>query len=269
MNIGDSLKLAVEAFHITASNGAQFWAPYLRNDDYTENPNVPRGLGKSSAKEIKKSADYIVSLFPSATGEEIRQKLIDGSLPEKSMNYKGVDCSGFAYYVFDQVYKDVLGKELIDDLSVPKDHVLNGANNLEEWKAAYSLSMEEGEKLPEDVPMRWVVETFKRHPQNLCRVNGLISPYSSTLIQPSDIQVGDIVSIVRTASTIPHVVIVLEKQATKLSLAHSTGGRPGEMGGIMIESVGFDGIHIAIEDMSSPPDSYGIFRLKSLGEDVS
>ncbi len=258
------LRQEVNRFHITTSNGVEFWAPYLRNDDYTENPNVPRGLGKSSAEEIKKSADYVSSLYPSATGEEIRMKLIDGSLPEKFMNYKGIDCSGFVYWVMSAAYTKALGKELIDDLSVPKDHVLNGANNFEEWRSAYILSDEEAEKLPQDVPMRWVVETFKRHPQNLCRVNGLISHYSSTPIEPSDVQVGDLLNIVSAKSSIPHVAIILDKQPGKLVLVHSARSNPGETGGILIETVDYDGDRIATEDMSSPPDSSAVFRLKSL-----
>jgi len=258
------LRQEVNKFCVTTSTGTKFWAPYLRNDDYTENPNVPRGLGKSSAEEIKKSADYIVSLFPSATAEEIRIKLIDGSLSERSMNYKGIDCSGFVYWVMSETYEKSLSKELIDDLSVPKEHVLNGANNFEEWRSAYILSDGDAEKLPEDVPMRWVVETFKRLPQNLCRVNGLISSYSSSPIEPRDIRVGDLLNIVSAKSSIPHVAIILEKHLDKLLIVHSARSNPGETGGILIEAVRYDGVRIATEDMTSPPDSSAVFRLKSL-----
>lgn len=264
MNIEDSLELAVKTFHITASNGAQFWAPYLRNDDYTKNPNVPRGLGKSSVEEIKKSADYIVSLFPAATGAEIRQKLVDGSLPKASMNYKGVDCSGFVYYVFNQVYKDVLRKELIDDLSVPKDHVLNGANNFEEWQSAYNLSEEEAKKLPEDVPMRWVVETFKRKPVNLCRVAGLVSSYSSVIVPADSMKVGDLVELSGREGYKEHVALVFKVEASSVSIAHSGRKDRSDTGGVMIENLRYNGAKINTSEMLVPRDFINVRRLKSL-----
>lgn len=238
MNIEEALRDAVWSYQLRTSNGAVFWAPYIRNDDFSENPNVPRGLGKSTPEEILESAERIIARFPEADGDEIRQKLIDGSLPEheNQYNYKGIDCSGFVYHVMNKVYGDVLHRELMDDLSVPKDHVLNGAWNLEEWKSAHSLSQQEADRLPEDVPMRWVVETFRRHPQNLCRVRGLVSDYSSTKVEPTDMRVGDLIHVDNEGDPIPHVCIVYELNDTHAMLAHSTR-KAGTIGGVVIDKL--------------------------------
>lgn len=265
MDIASALHDAVWAHHLTASNGATLWVPYLRNDDFTENPNVPRGLGKATPEEILESVEHIITRFPEATGEEIRQKLVDGSIPEMQYNYKGVDCSGFTYHVMNRVYGQLLHKELMDDLSVPKDHVLNGAWNLEEWKAAHPLTQQEADRLPEDVPMRWVVETFHRKPQNLCRVRGLVSDYSSIAIEPKDMRVGDLVYVGDEDNPIPHVCIVYEVTETEAQLAHSTR-KNGDIGGVVIEKVPRDaeGIPDTMQLFSSPHHFIAIRRLKSL-----
>lgn len=258
------MKNAVESYHITASNSARFWAPYLRNDNYTQDPTVPRGLGKASAEEIKQAAEYIVSVLPSADAETIRQKLVDGSLQKKDMNYKGVDCSGFVYHVMNKVYQEVLGKELMDDLSVPKDHVLNGALNLDEWKAAYELSEDEAVSLPHDVPMRWVVETFKRKPVNLCRVAGLTSDYSSHPIKVSDMRVGDLIDLIQDGSTTPHVAIVMEIQNGSAQMAHSGRRDQDDIGGVSIETVAILNDSLDTESLGVPRKFKEIRRLRSL-----
>jgi len=236
MNLETILQNAVGAFHIKVGD-ISFWAPYLRNDNFTQDPSVPRGLGKSSPAEILAASEYIVALFPDVDGEAVRQKLIDGSLPEKEFNYKGVDCSGFAYYVMDQVYREFLGKNLVDDLSVPKSHVLNGAYNLDDWKAAHALSAEEAEELPEDVPMSWVVDTFQRNPVNLCRVAGLVSDYSAVAVRPDTLRVGDLLHVITPGETIPHVLIALKVENDKITVAHSGRRDPNDIGGVAIEVI--------------------------------
>ncbi len=166
------------------------------------------GLGKSSPEEILAAATYIHHTYPGIYGEAIRAKLIDGSLIAKEFNYKGIDCSGFIYYVLDRTYLDTLGKSLMSDLSVPKEHVLNGARNLDEWKVAYELSDSEAATLADDVPMTWVVDTFKRKPVNLCRVAGLTSDYSSVEVELKNARIGDIVSMKREDDPIPHAGII-------------------------------------------------------------
>lgn len=263
MQLDEVLRQAVNAFHITV-DGESFWAPYLRNDNFTQDASVPRGLGKASADEIKVSAEYIKSLFPTADGEMIRQKLVDGSLPEKHYNYKGIDCSGFTYFVMDQVYKELLGTDLMDDLSVPKSHVLNGAYNLDEWKAAYTLSKDQAEELPEDVPMRWVVETFHRNPVNLCRVAGLASDYSSVKIDPLDSIVGDLVHMIAAGQDVPHIGIILERRPESVLIIHSGRENSIEIGGVETEEVALSATGIVTSNMKSPRDFLGVRRLRSL-----
>lgn len=263
MQIDETLKAHVYEYRITVGD-IEFWAPYLRNDNYTQDPRVPRGLGKSTPEEIAESARYIKELFPDADGEEIRRKLIDGSLPDKDRNYKAIECSGFVFHVMDRTYRDILAKSLVSDLSVPKSHVLNGARNLEEWRQAYDLSDEEADRLPEDVPMDWVVTHFKRQPQNLCRVAGLVSDYSSIAVGSSELRPGDLIHMGLPDDPIPHVVIVLETADDSIVIAHSGRRDPADIGGVSIETLPRSQTGIDASAMRVPHVVIGYRRLKSL-----
>ena len=227
---------AANDFLFTSPAGEQFYAPYLINKNFTQDPSVPRGLGKASPAEIKASIDYITEMFPSISADDIRVKLVDGSLPEKSMNYKGIDCSGFVYIVFEKLYRELYGKEFASVLSVPKGDVLNGAFNLDDWKAAYTLSAEEAAALPEDVPVSWVCEKFHRKPINLCRVTGLVSDYSSTKVEVPDIRSGDLIHTGTTNDPTPHVMIVASVAADTINVMHATRVHLQDPGGVKYDT---------------------------------
>lgn len=254
----------INKFRFEVPNGESFWAPYLVNFNNSSDLNVIRGLGKSSPDEIKKSVDYIVLLFTNASCNEIRRKLVDGSLPDKEYNYKGIDCSGFVYYVMNGVYKKVLSKELMDDLSIPKDNVLNGAYKFDDWKKVHTLTDSEAEALPEDVSIRWVVETFKRNPVNLCRVAGLLSDFSSIAVSTASMQVGDLVDLVSTEGYGPHVAIICSLSDGVVSLAHSGRKNPSDVGGVLIEEVPFNEQGIDTSKLQVPRDFHAVRRLKAL-----
>lgn len=260
MDLQTAINQAVEMFHIKLSNGLEFWAPYLRNDNFTQNSNVPRGLGKSSADDIRAAGEYIISQFPDIDSQGLRQKLIDGSLADQTYNYKGIDCSGFAYYVYEDVYQKLLHKSVIDDLSLPKSHVLNGAFNLDEWKAAYQMSRQEADALPDDVPLRWVVDTFHRRPASLCRVSGLLSDFASVAIEIDAMRVGDMVDL-KPFDYAYHVAIITNIDGHKVSIAHSGGGS-----GVVIETIDYNAEGLLTEQMLVPRSYGGIRRLKSLNQ---
>ncbi len=266
MDIKQALHDAVWSYQLRTSTGVTFWPPYIRNDITKQDPDAPRGLGKSTPEEILESAEKIVARFPEADAEEIRKKLIDGSLPEheRAYNYRGVDCSGFTYHVMNRVYNEVLHKELVDELSVPKDDVLNGARNLDEWKAAHPLSQQEADRLPQDIPMRWVVETFKRKPQNLCRVRGLVSDFSSVHVDPKDMRIGDLVHVDNEGDPVPHVCIVYDVNQNEVQLAHSTR-KTGVIGGVIIDRLPRDENGVPDTMASEFPHRFlSVRRLKSL-----
>ena len=267
MNLKQSLDKHINEFHIRLSNGLEFWAPYIRNDNHSEmGKNSPHGVGKSSPEDISGAAEYIISLFPDIDAESLRRKLIDGSLPEKNYNHKGIECSGFVYHVMDRTYRDCLNKELVDDLSVPKSHVLNGGLKFNEWKAAHQLTQEEIEEMPEDVPMRWVVDTFKRKPQNLCRVPGLASDYSSILVDPVDVRIGDLVHMQIAGESIPHITIITEISSDSMTMAHSARLNPEDAGGVSLETVPVIEGLADLSKLRTPRQFLGYRRLKSLGE---
>jgi hypothetical protein len=162
------------------------------------------------------------------------------------------------------VYEKVLGKELMDDLSVPKDNVLNGAFNFDEWKAAYTLSEKEADELPEDVPLRWVVETFKRKPVNLCRVAGLISDFSSRPVRVSKMRPGDLVDLAGNGEYKFHVAIVCNVKDNEVTIVHSTRNDENDLGGIIFENLTFEGENIHTQNMKNPCGFNAVRRLKSL-----
>lgn len=258
------LKFQINKYHITLSNGLKFWSPYLRNSNYTQDNSVPRGMGKSSPDEIRASAEYILGLFPDVDTETLRKKLIDGSLPDRLMNYKGVDCSGFIYNVYDELFQKLFNISLVSILGVPKDQVLNGALNYVEWKAAYELSELEAKQLPEHVPMKWVVEKFKRKPASLCNVASLVSPYSSNRITSiKDIAVGDLVHMTIPSDNVAHIAAIVKYSDNSVELAHSNRSFLGDIGGVELETVPKTSI-IETMKLVTPREFLGIYRLKGL-----
>jgi hypothetical protein len=234
----NSLKDAINMFQLRTIEGVIFWPPYIRNDNFSQDKSVIRGLGKSYPAEIQRSVDYICRLLPHSTTESIRRELVEGKLPESEYNYKGIDCSGFVYIVFEKLYKDLFDKEFYSVLSVPKEHVINGALNLKEWSDIYHITKTELESLPSDVPMDWVVRNFKRNPVNLCRVKGLISDYSSTLVNKiSDYAIGDLLYITNPLDPIPHVGILTSINTNYIEITHSGRENATHIGGIQTMSL--------------------------------
>jgi hypothetical protein len=264
-NIQSALATEIEKFHFTLGNGDKVWAPYLGNRNFSQDNKVIRGLGKSSPQEILESITYIEANFEGIKPEDIRRKLIDGSLPLEHMNYKGIDCSGFVFYVFDALYRTTYGVGLDAILSVPKQDVLNGAMNFEEWKAVYSISEEEAQALPEDVSMSWVVDTFKRRPVNLCRVLSLVSDHSSNKVNGTP-EVGDLVYMRIPDDPVPHVGIIVELGVDRLDVVHSGRSNPEDTGGVCTETVPYSGIVVDTMAMDKPREFLGVRRLKTPDE---
>ena len=258
-----------EKFHITLSNGLSFWAPYLRNDNHAEvGSQVPRGLGKASSEEIRESAECIIGLFPDIESETLRQKLVDGSLADHSKNYKGVDCSGFVFFVMSQVYKELFSYSLESELAVSKKNVLNGAFNFLEWKQAYTLTSEEATALPDEVSMQWVVDTFHRRAVNLCNVASLVSDYASHNISVEECRPTDLLHIIIKDDTIPHVAIVTDIASDHITLVHSGRGNARDIGGVTIETIPRTNSSIDTSKLQVPRELIGIRRLKSLAEHI-
>ena len=155
---------------------------------------------------------------------------------------------------------------MLDYLAVPKDQVLNGAFNFDDWKAAYQLGQGEADALQEDVPMRWVVETFKRKPVNLCNVAGLTSDYSSINIPVSSVRVGDLVNMPGRGEYKSHAGIVCRVEADTLEIAHSSRKDSSVIGGVQRETLRYDSERIYTEEMSVPHDFVAVRRLKPLSQ---
>ena len=253
-----------EKFHITLSNGLSFWSPYLINYNHTQDNNVPRGMGKATPEELRRSAEYIVNLFPNIDAESLRRKLIDGSLPEVSMNFKGTDCSGFVFNVVDQLYMDLFSKSVVSDLFVPKDNVLNGAFNFLEWQDAYLLSEEEASSLPENVPMEWVVSTFNRKAINLCNVATIVSDNSSDPVSLNECRASDLLHIRIKDDPTPHLAIVTDISERDITVAHSGRKNSDDIGGVQIETISHKDGMVNTMELQVPREFLGLRRLKSL-----
>jgi hypothetical protein len=251
-------------FELYTQNGEHFWPPYAANRSLIQSDTVIRGLGKSSPDEIKESVDYIVSEYPTIDAQAIRKKLIDGSLANQKYNYKGIDCSGLVFYVYKKLYAELLGLDLVSILGVPKNQVLNGANNYDEWKNVYSLSAEEADSLPEQVPMKWVADTFARKPVNLCGVTSFVSPFSSQRISSmSEVTIGDLVHMRIPNDPISHIAAITALDNGLVTLAHSGRSNPEDIGGIAFETVPLSD-HVETTALSTPREFLGVYRLKGL-----
>lgn len=226
----------IERFHIRVSSGVNFWAPYINNLDFTQREHVIHGLGKSSAKEILRAASLAHRLEPSLNSEELKTNLVNGHFNSPDIDYKGIDCSGFVYHVLNDYLTEEYDDSLAKYVSLPKNHVLNGAYNLKDWANVYTLSKEEAFSLPDDVPVQWVVEHFKRKPENLCGARGLVSEYSAIKIMSiHEVEPGDTVFMSSDKNTVPHIALILENKHSELVIAHSTRKDPSDPGGVIIE----------------------------------
>jgi len=254
------LSEAVQKFFITTTSNASFWAPYLRNDLYVQDSSAPRGLGKSYPSEISIASNYVVSRYPDCSGDTIRLKLTNGSLDEPTYNYKGIDCSGFVYIVYEYIYSKLHSTRFSDYLFVPKAQVLNGALNYTEWHDAYALGSAEASALPEDVPMSWVVDTFNRKPINLCNVSALVLKDTSNEIQLADARAGDFIHLLTIDDQRNHVAIIMEVNHGEVQIAHSTKGNSSDIGGVVIESLPIIDSQINTNKMSNPHSFVSIRR---------
>ena len=263
-DIQTALNAAIARFQFADSEGNRFWAPYLRNDNYTEmGPKFPRGVGKTHPDKIAEAVEYIKQTYPDISGEQIRQKLIDGTLPEQSMNYRAIECSGFTYYVMDYVYRQLFDKPLSDILFVPRESVLNGALNYVEWQQAHEITPEEAENMSQDVPMTWVVETFKRQPANLCNVKALVSDSSSDKISAEQAQIGDLVHMSDKSDGMPHVAIVTKVSEDEVEVVHSGRVDGEDTGGVRFDTLKRAGETLDCTNVHSPHEFIAVRRLKS------
>ncbi|MCA9348701.1 hypothetical protein KC878_00980 [Candidatus Saccharibacteria bacterium] len=262
-DIQNALNRAISRFSYTTNTGEVFWAPYLRNDLYIETKQAIRGLGKTSPDEIKRSVDYIKANYPDLNGQQIRQKLIDGSLPDKSMNYKAIECSGFVYYVMSEVLEVVHGVRLSDMLAMPKEAVMNGALNYKEWQEKHKLTPEEIKNLPNDVPISWVVDNFNRKPANLCNVRTLTSDFSSYAVSPEDAQIGDLVHMLDGADKRQHIAVIVNTENNSIELAHSSRKNPQYLGGVVRETLPITRAGIDCTKLSNPHQFVAIRRLRT------
>lgn len=253
----NELLTAINHFKLTNKGGLELWAPYIRNDNFTQDNNVPRGLGKSYPSEIQRSIDYIYSKYPDLDEESIRIKLINGSLPDQLMNYKGIDCSGFVYIIYEELYRSIHSSRFSDCLYMPKSQVLNGAFNFLEWKQNYDLSTEEADNLPELVQVSWVVDKFGRHPINLCNVATLTSDMTSVGVDLENARIGDIIHMVSADNGMAHISVITDISTEHIEIVHSTRHHPGQAGGITTDIlpitdgiIGLDNMKIAHKIMS-------------------
>jgi hypothetical protein len=258
------LEESVNKFWITTKNGVSFWAPYLRNDMFLQSTAIPHGLGKSYPVDIENAANYVVAEDPTADEQTIRQRLTDGSLAIPESNYKGIDCSGFAYIVYEEFFARLLDTRLSNYLFVPKDQVLNGAMNYTDWQNAYMLSELEAEALPDHVPLTWVVDTFKRKPINLCNVNAFVLDETSTEVLVNEVKVGDLLHLKTFDDDRNHIAVVIDRETDRAQIAHSTRFDQNDIGGVVTEWLPITESKLETSKMSNPHKLISARRFKAL-----
>ncbi len=262
--IKSELDRIIHEFEFATPSGEHFWAPYTANRIFVQSAQAPRGLGKSYPSEIKRSIAYVAVQNPDISAEEMRDALVEGQLDNKDMNYKGVDCSGFVYIVFEQLYDRLFDKKFSDVISLPKADVINGGMNYDEWRDAHAMTQEEADSLPDDVQVSWVAETFNRRPVNLCRVTGLVSDYSSVPVAIDELQIGDLIYMTNELEGIPHVAIVYSIYENKIKIVHSTRKIEDDPGGITFDILPIIDGKLDNTALIRRPEIYGVRRLKGM-----
>lgn len=263
-DITSALENSINKFYIRATNGTSFWAPYLRNDMFSQSTAIPHGLGKSYPADIEKAANYIVAGDPTADTQTIRQRLTDGSLGNPDYNYKAIDCSGFAYIVYEELFAKLLDRRLSDYLFVPKDQVLNGAMNYTDWQNAYRLTAAEAEALPDHVPLTWVVDTFKRKPINLCNVNAFVLEETSAEVLIGELKVGDLLHLKTVDDDRNHIAVVISRESDRVQIAHSSRLDQNDIGGVATEWLPIIEYKLDTSKMSNPHKLVSARRFKAL-----
>jgi hypothetical protein len=265
--IKTELDRIIHEFEFATPSGEHFWAPYTANRKFVQDKTVPRGMGKAYPSEIRRAIAYVCLQNPDISAEELRDALVEGNLDDPQMNYRGVDCSGFVYIVFEKLFDRLYGTAFSDILALPKADVVNGGMNYEEWRAAHPMTQEEADALPEDVQVSWVAKTFNRKPVNLCRVSGIVSDFTSQPVALDDIRIGDLIHMTNELEAIPHIAIVYGIYENKIKIVHSTRKIEDDPGGITFDVLlKIDG-KLDARALVSPikkPEIFGIRRLRGM-----
>ncbi len=230
-----------------AFGGEGVWCPYvLNNRPCLPNPRIDvlsrPGAGKITAVEFKKAAQYAYEQvmiegvsYSLTVPEAVRTRLVDGSLPDDTYNYTGVDCSGFATQVLQHAFEEN-GRDFFGELRVSYDNVVKGyampgwTPNLDERAVVLERARENG-----GLSAREFTRIFRKHGQPASSVN-IARLVSDAVKVEGDLQPGDLAVYTPTDPlVIPHVAIILDTDRNSVNFAHSGRIDPAiERGGVEI-----------------------------------
>lgn len=218
------IRQAVEEYQLEV-DGIKFWTPYFINAQVNDkekraNADAPF-LGKGSPTQIKAALMEALDRHKPQlqTGDDYRRFM--------AQNLIGVDCSGFAYNVLNQL----LDGKINDHLFWSREELLTAFERGIPWHQS-DLQQETVENYPDSVPLSKLAKDWGwKEPPRLVRAERFWQPPVSTRLRSiAQLRPGDLITMV-DINSIGHLVIVTEVTAEKITYVHSSRNN-GEIGGV-------------------------------------
>ncbi|HSX41376.1 MAG TPA: hypothetical protein VLF21_01955 [Candidatus Saccharimonadales bacterium] len=212
-------------------DGVKFWTPYFINSqtsDTVKRPNMPAPyLGKGTPEQIKFALAEALKNENAhfSTGEEYRTFMHDQLI--------GVECSGFAYYVYDELLKATRGTELANHLFWSREELLDAFDKGIPWHRP-ELARSTVEAYPNVISLADVCKDWGwKEPRRMVRGDRYWQPAGVIdLYGFSDLRSGDMITMREKGSEIGHLVIVVEINGARITYAHSSRIKSTDNGGV-------------------------------------
>lgn len=189
---------AVEAYEHTLPNGEKMWPPFVLNGRAALPDLEPLrrpGAGKATPEQCATAADYAYGVIggrldtETTMTAEVRRRLADGSLPNDSFNYTGIDCSGFTATVLARSL-GAYGIDLYSKLSVSPKQLEAAYRGLQKDDEKNVLL--EQAKSSEGLSVRAFTRVVRNHDSPIRSVSAANLAWNATPIRDQNAQSGDI-----------------------------------------------------------------------------
>jgi hypothetical protein len=207
----------VDRFQLSVG-AVRFWVPYWINREAAPyRLNAPY-RGKGTPGQLASALARYAQGSGATTAEDWRRLMRQHGL--------GIDCSGFVYYVLDQLLQQRYRQRLASHLMLRRLEVLEALERRPERKIATPP-----ESLPEVMPLGEACALWHKDPVNLTNVQRLVDPLVVEAV-PSLLEVvpGDLIKTWYKGED--HIAVVVEANSRQIVYADSGDRANGGLGGV-------------------------------------
>ena len=272
MSDSNLLKSLVEEYYLEV-NGVVFWTPYFFNitqaHDDIKRPNLPGPyLGKATPKQLLHTLEARLKHVPKRpqTEEEFRSFMAE--------NLIGVDCSGFAYYVYDRFLRQRYHIKLEDHIFWNQKELLLAYDHGIPWHQP-QLKRAVVEKYPQEVALSQIMRDWGwKSARRMVRADRFWHS-AIELRSIGDLRPGDMITMRGIETRIGHIIVVVEVGPHQIRYAHASRvTNYSDIGGVHYSHITITKPSAPIEDQNWYEDvildgheDFALRRLKVLSGD--